>query len=100
LAPIFITLDPLRDTPTVMGEFVQLIDPQVIGLSGPPAAAAAAAKAYRVYYAKVERPDDPDGYGIDHSAYMYLMGRDGKFLTVFRHGSDPETIAAGIKPYL
>lgn len=100
LAPIFITLDPQRDTPGVMGEFVQLIDPQVTGLSGPPAATAAAAKAYRVYYAKVEKPDDPDGYGIDHSAYMYLMGRDGKFLTVFRHGSDPDTIAAGIKPYL
>jgi protein SCO1/2 len=100
LAPIFITLDPQRDTPAVMGDFVQLVDPKVIGLSGSPAATDAAAKAYRVYYTKVPQPGFPDGYGIDHSAYMYLMGRDGKFLTVFRHGTEPDAIAAGIKPYL
>lgn len=100
LAPIFITLDPQRDTPTVMGDYVQLIDDRVIGLTGSPAATDAAAKAYRVYYAKVTQPDFPDGYGVDHSAYMYLMGRDGKFLTVFRHGTEPDAIVAGIKHHL
>ncbi len=100
LAPIFITLDPQRDTPAVMADYVRLIDDRVIGLTGSPAATDAAAKAYRVYYTKVTQPDFPDGYGVDHSAYMYLMGRDGKFLTVFRHGTEPDAIAAGIKPYL
>lgn len=100
LAPIFITLDPERDTPEVMGEFVQLIDAGVVGLTGSPAAIDAAAKAYRVYYTRVVQPGFPDGYGVDHSAYIYLMGRDGKFLTVFRHGTDPDALVAGIKPYL
>lgn len=100
IAPIFITVDPERDTPTVMGDYVQLIDPRVIGLTGSPEAAGAAAKAYRVFYKRAERPDSPGDYGVDHSAYTYLMDRDGKFLTVFRHGTEPEALAAGIKRYL
>jgi len=100
IAPIFITLDPQRDTPAVMGDYVQLIDPRVIGLTGSPEATDAAAKAYRVFYRRVERPDAPDDYSVDHSAYTYLMDRGGKFLTVFRHGTEPDAIVAGIKPHL
>ncbi len=100
IAPIFITLDPQRDTPAVMGDYVQLIDPRVIGLTGSPQATDAAAKAYRVFYKRAERPDAPDDYGVDHSAYIYLMDRDGKFLTVFRHGTEPDAIVAGLKSHL
>jgi protein SCO1/2 len=74
---LFITVDPQRDTPGVLSEYLKSFDPRLIGLTGTPAQIAAAAKAFHVFY---ERSDAGDGSSLyDHSAYIYLVYPDGKF---------------------
>jgi len=93
-APIFITVDPERDTPEAMGDYAAAFHPQLVGLTGTVEQVAAAAKAYRVYFAKVqEEGDDPEDYLMDHSAYIYVMDRDGKYVAHFPHGTDPGEMA-------
>ncbi len=100
LVPIFITLDPERDTPQIMGDYVRNFSPRLVGLTGSPEAVAAAAKAYRVTYAKVEEPGSANGYSLDHSALAYLMGPDGKYLTHFAYGTSAEQMAETLRRYL
>lgn len=95
--PIFITVDPDRDTPEVMARYVKQFDPRLIGLSGTAAETAAIAKEYRVYYEKVKDPDSSGDYSMDHSSIVYLMGPDGGFLTFFPPGTSPEKMAEKIK---
>lgn len=97
--PIFITIDPERDTPQMVGQYVESFHPRMIGLTGTPEQVAAAAKAYRVYYRKAEVEGSSD-YLMDHSSIVYLMGRDGKFLTHFSHGTSPQDMAKGIANHL
>ena len=96
LAPIFITVDPDRDTPSVMGEYVKLFDDRIIGLSGSPAQIAAALRAYRVYAVKSESKATTS-YLMDHSSFLYLMGPDGKLRTLFKPGTSSDEIAASIR---
>jgi protein SCO1/2 len=80
LQPLFITLDPNRDTREVLSTYLESFDPRIVGLVGTEAQTDAIAKAYRVYF---ERHKDEGGnYPVDHSAYFYLMGPDGKFADV------------------
>lgn len=88
----FISIDPGRDTPETVGEFVSVMHPRMRGLTGTPEQVAAAAKAYRVYFKKAEG-DDPEYYLMDHSAFTYLVAPKVGLLTVFRHGETPESIA-------
>ncbi|MET4698549.1 cytochrome oxidase Cu insertion factor (SCO1/SenC/PrrC family) [Constrictibacter sp. MBR-5] len=97
--PIFITIDPERDTPQMVGQYVESFHPRMIGLTGTPEQVAAAAKAYRVYYRKAEVEGSSD-YLMDHSSIVYLMGPDGKFLTHFSHGTSPQDMAKGISKHL
>lgn len=97
LQPLFITLDPERDTPDMVGDYAKAFHPRLIGLTGSAQQIADAAGAYRVYYAKVPTPDDDTEYSIDHSAFVYLMAPDGAFLKHFSHASTPEEIAAGVR---
>jgi len=97
--PVFITVDPERDTPEVVGQYVESFHPRMVGLTGTPEQVAAAAKAYRVYYRKAEVEGSSD-YLMDHSSIVYLMGRDGKFLTHFSHGTSPQDMAKGISKHL
>lgn len=80
IAPIFITVDPERDTPKVVGEFVRNFDDRVIGLTGSPAAIAAVEKQYAVY-ARKEAPGPGGAYLVGHSQIAYLMDQDGKPIT-------------------
>ena len=74
---LFITVDPQRDTPVVLSDYLKSFDPRLIGLTGTEAQIAAAANAFYVFY---ERNDTDDGsYLYDHSAYIYLVYPDGKF---------------------
>jgi protein SCO1/2 len=77
LAPVFITVDPDRDTPAVLKAYVAAFGPQLVGLTGSPAAIATAAKAYGVYYRKQPAPKGASGYLMDHSSQVILFGPDG-----------------------
>lgn len=94
ILPVFVTVDPERDTPALMKSYVKNFHPRLTGLTGTVDQTAAAAKAYRVYYAKVvEKGADPANYLMDHSSITYVMGPDGKFVTHFGHGTTPEAMA-------
>jgi protein SCO1/2 len=96
IAPIFITVDPERDTPEAVGQYVALFDQRFIGLSGAPGQVAAAEAAYRVYSRRVNLPKG-DGYVIDHSSYIYLAGPDGKLKTLFRDGMTEADMVVSIE---
>jgi protein SCO1/2 len=96
LAPLFITIDPARDTVPVMADYVKLFHPRLVGLTGTEAQIADAARAYRVYYAKVT-PKDSSTYLMDHSSFIYLMGPDGRFRGLFHPGVTAEELAKGIR---
>ena len=96
VAPLFITIDPQRDTPTAVGEYVKLFDERIVGLSGSPERIAAAAKAYRVYFARARSKDTTD-YLMDHSSFIYLVGPDGGFRALFRQGVAPQELADAIR---
>lgn len=99
VTPVFITVDPGRDTVEVMRSYVQHFHPRLIGLTGTAEQVRQAAKAYRVYYAKVEDAGSSE-YLMDHSSYVYLMGPQGRLLTHFTHRDSPEAIAEGLAAYV
>jgi protein SCO1 len=95
---LFITVDPERDTPAAMKDYLSSFDPHLIGLTGDPAAVAAVAKAYRVYYKKV--PLEQGGYTMDHTAIVYLMDKEGRFLSPFSLKRPAEAAAADLRRQL
>jgi protein SCO1/2 len=97
--PLFITIDPERDTPEQLRDYMGLFDRRIRGLTGAPKAIAAAARAYRVTYAKYDI-QGPLDYRMDHSAFIYLMDRDGRFVTRFPQGTPPEKLAAALRAVL
>ena len=94
VVPIFITIDPGRDTSGVLKSYLKPFGPRFVGLTGDAKAVAAAAHAYRVYY-KV-RPLS-GGYAMDHSSHIYLMGSDGKFIAVYDETLGPDGLAQALK---
>lgn len=96
VTPVFITIDPARDTPEALRDFAEVMHEEMIALTGTEAQIAAAAKAYRTYYAKAS--DGPD-YLMDHLTYSYLMSPDG-FLDFFRRDVTPEDMAGTISCYI
>jgi protein SCO1/2 len=93
VVPILITLDPERDTPQAMANYVKSFGPNFVGLTGSPEAIAAAAKAYRVAYSKVENKDSAGDYSVDHSALVYLMDPEGRYVTHFSYGLSADQMA-------
>jgi protein SCO1/2 len=89
VTPIFITVDPERDTPAVMKAYAANFTPRLVALSGSPDAIAAAAKVYRIYYKKVGEGAD---YSMDHTALVYLMGPDGNYLAHFSNEATADDI--------
>ncbi len=96
VAPIFITVDPQRDTPQVMRRYTAAFSPDLIGLTGTPDEIAKVAKEYRVYYAKHVTGSRPDDYSMDHSSIIYLMGPNGKFIAPIPAEQSPAEMAADI----
>ncbi len=92
VTPVFITLDPKRDTPERMGEYIRHFHPRFIALSGSAEEIAAAAKAYKIYYREVSTDDGLD-YVLDHTSYIFLMGPDGKYIAHFNTTLDSEQLA-------
>ena len=85
IVPIFITVDPERDTPAVIGEYLSLFDQRFVGLTGTLGQVADAKATYRVYSRRVNSSRG-DGYMIDHSSYLYLQGPDGKLKALLKDG--------------
>ncbi len=98
LQPVFVTVDPERDTPEAIGQYVRQFHPRFIGLTGTPEQIATAAGAYKVYYSKVEQ--DGGYYTMDHSTFLYLLGPDGTTVDIFPYGTDPEDLAARIREHM
>jgi protein SCO1/2 len=98
VVPLFITVDPARDTVQAMADYVGHFHPRMVGLTGTPEQIAAAAKAYRVYYAKGS--GEGDDYLMDHSSFVYLMDRDHRYLAHFPPNTDPEAMAKRIRELL
>jgi protein SCO1 len=94
---LFITVDPERDTPAVLKDYLASFDPHVRGLTGDPAAVEAALKAYRVYAKKVPLKDGD--YTMDHTALVYLMDKDGRFVAPFNLNQTPSAAAAQLRGY-
>jgi protein SCO1/2 len=97
-AALFITVDPERDTPAAIKDYLSSFDPHIRGLSGDEAALAAVAKAYRVYYKKV--PLEGGDYTMDHTAIVYLMDKDGRFVAPFNMKRTAEVAAADLRKRL
>ena len=95
---LFITVDPERDTPKVIKDYLSSFDPHLTGLTGDPAEVAAVAKAYRVYFKKV--PLDQGGYTVDHTAIVYLMDKEGRFVSPFSLKRTTEAAAADLRKHL
>ncbi|WP_420966778.1 SCO family protein [Bradyrhizobium sp. B120] len=97
--PIFITVDPERDSAAHLAEYVPLFHPRLIGLTGSFDAIRKVADAYKVYYARVPLKDAGD-YTVDHTAYIYLMDRDGNYLGFFPPGTSADRMVEIIRPRL
>ncbi len=95
ITPVFITVDPERDKVENMKQYAEHFRPDMVAMTGTPEQIAAAAKAYRVYYAKAE-DDSSSDYLMDHSSIFYLMGPDGKYVKHFTHNDDSKTIATAL----
>jgi protein SCO1 len=95
---LFISVDPERDTPAALKDYISSFDPHITALTGEPEAVAAVAKAYRAYYKRVPLKDG--GYTMDHLVLVYLMGKDGRFVSRFNLNRPIEASAAELRKYL
>src|SRR6202000_590314 len=95
---VFVTVDPERDTAAAMKDYLSSFDPHLKGLTGDPAAVQKVISEYRVYAKKVPLKDGD--YTMDHTALVYLMDRDGHFVSPFNVNRKPEEAAADLKHYL
>lgn len=99
VTPVFISIDPERDTVDQMKAYVENFHPSLIGLTGSVEQVRAAAKAYRVYYARAKNDTTTD-YLMDHASIVYLMSPDGEYLKHFTYGTGVGKMAKGIAKYL
>jgi len=97
--PLFISVDPARDTPSVLAQYVAMFHPRLIGLTGTPTQIRALADSYRAYYAKYSPPDG-GVYLIDHTGFIYLMGRRGEYLGFFPPGTSADRMVEIIRQHL
>ena len=99
LQPVFITLDPERDTPEVLGAYVASFHPRFVALSGTAEETRRVATSYKVAYEKVRLPGAAT-YSIDHTAYVFLLDREGRFVTLFPPGTPAGRMATMVREQL
>ena len=100
IAPVFISIDPERDTPEKLAGYVKNFDSRFVGLSGTPDQVASVAKAYRVFYEKTANEAQPAAYGMNHTSIIYLMGPDGEYVTHFTPTTDVDAMAEKLNKLL
>ena len=100
LQPVFISVDPLRDTPEQLDEYLSYFHPKISGLTGTPEQIAMVKKAFRVYAVRRDLPEetaqDKGSYNVDHSSFFYLMDGKGRYLAHFDHGLEAQSLAQKI----
>ncbi len=96
IRPVMISVDPERDTPEVLKEYLTNFYPGFVGLTGTPEQVRKAGQAYRVFYRKTDEKSASD-YLMDHSSIVYLMDPEGRYLKHFAYGTTPEKMAEGIR---
>jgi protein SCO1 len=96
LQVLFVSVDPKRDTPELLRQYVPAFDPTFIGLRGDAQATAAAAKEFRIYYREVEGKT-AQSYTVDHSSQLYLIDRAGRLRLIHMHGADSAKVLADIR---
>jgi len=95
VVPVFITIDPERDTPKVLADYMKAFGPDFVGLTGSAAAIQDAERKYRVY--AVKKPLEKGNYGVDHSSVLYLMGPDGRLVSFYDEAISPDDLAKELK---
>ena len=100
ITPVFITIDPGRDTTAHLAEYVASFHPRMIGLTGSGEQVAAAARAYRVYFGKSADSGSDSDYLMDHSSIIFLMDPDGGYVTHFTHATAPDRIVAALRNHV
>jgi len=98
VTPVFVTVDPERDTPKVLKAYLESFGPRFVGLTGALPAITKTAHEYRVYFAK--HPMEGGGYAVDHSSTIYLLGPHGEFVTYYNEDAQPDAIAADLRQRL
>jgi protein SCO1/2 len=99
IVPMFVSIDPERDTPKIMGQYTAAFGPELVGLTGTPAQVATAAKAFAVYYQK-RKGETPGTYLMDHSRAAYLMDPDGKPVALLPVDADGKAVAAELDKWV
>lgn len=98
--PIFITVDPERDTPTVLAQYVPLFDAGIIGLTGTPEQVAATAETFPIFYERIEEPAAPDRYTMGHTSHLFLFDPQAGFAETWSYGTPAEKILADLNERL
>lgn len=94
--PLFISIDPERDGPALLAEFVPQFHPTIVGLTGTPQQIEAATDSFKVYYEKIAQDGAPDGYTMGHTSQMFLFDPKGQFVRLFSYGTPAEEIVADL----
>jgi protein SCO1/2 len=97
--PVFVTVDPERDSPAQLKRYVALVHPRLIGLTGEPAQIRRIADAYKVYYAKTE-PTNQNSSGVDHTGFVFLLDANGKYIGFFPPGTSADRMVEIMRPQL
>jgi len=100
VAMIFVSVDPKRDTPARLKEYVEFFHPSIIGVTGAPEVIAQIAKRYGVFYAEQKVETAGAGYVVDHSADTFIVGPDGQLAGKMAHATPPDQVVVAIRRYL
>lgn len=98
IGALFVTVDPERDTPEVIKDYLSNFDPRIIGVTGPRAQLEPMLREYRIYSKRA--PGTADDYGVDHTTVVYLMDKQGRFVSPFNVGRKPQDAARDLEKYL
>lgn len=99
LQAYFVSIDPARDTPELLGKYLSNVTDRIVGISGDPAKVEAMAKGFKVYYKRVPAdPNKPDGdYTMDHTASIFLLDKQGRFTGTIAYGENPDIATEKLK---
>ncbi len=100
VAMIFVSVDPKRDTPARLKEYVEFFHPAIVGVTGTAEQIAEIAKRYGVFYAEQKVDTAGDGYVVDHSADTYVIGPDGQLVGKIAHATPPDEVVSALRKYL